>query len=120
MEKIPGLPANFMRRYAKGALSAIRKGLAVPKHCLPAYPRTPRPPRNLKKQAKVKRLKTWRDKKAKELGLEPGILCSNALLDAVAARDPKTMEDLEALPAVRRWQLRVLGKEMIRAIHENR
>lgn len=119
IESIPGLPRNFMRQYANEALSAIQKALDLPKHRLPVYPKMPRPARNLKKEARMRRLKAWRDKRAKELDLEPGVLCNNALLDAVAARCPENLESLKAIPGMRRWQSRLFGQDMIRLIHKD-
>ena len=82
LKNVAGLPADFMRRYAKGALGAIREGLELPEDRLPFYPRTRRPPRNPQKQARLKRLKSWRDLKAGRLEIESGLLCNNTLLDA--------------------------------------
>ena len=120
LKKIPGLPKDFMRRYAKGALSAIKAGLAIPEHRLPVYPKTPRPPRNPKKQVRIKCLKRWRDAKASQLQLEPGILCNNSLLDAVAEVNPKNMNMLKTIPGIKKWQANVLGQEMIQALRDNK
>lgn len=119
IENIPGLPRNFMKQYAKEALSAISKGIAVPKHRLPVYPKKPRPRRDPKKQDRMLRLKTWRDIKAKDLDLEPGVLCNNALLDAVAALRPESIDGLEAIPAMRQWQKRLFGQEIIRVVQDD-
>ena len=119
LKKTPGLPKDFMSRYAKGALSAIRAGLAVPEHRLPVYPKTPRPPRNPKKQVRVRRLKRWRDAKASEFQLEPGILCNNSLLDAVAEVNPRDTKTLKTVPCIKKWQAKVLGREMIRALKKS-
>jgi ribonuclease D len=113
LETMPGLPKAFMKRYAKGVLSAIKTSLALPENRLPVYPRKQRPVRNPKKRARLSRLKTWRDGKAEELALNSGILCSNALLEAVAERHPKDLRALEAVPGMRKWQVRILGKEII-------
>jgi ribonuclease D len=119
IERIPGLPRNFMKRYAKNAVAAIKRGLSIPNNRLPAYPRTPRRPRNPKKQARLLRLKAWRDDKAKAFALDPGILCSNALLDAAAEWHPKNVHGLKTVPGMKKWQVKVLGKEMIRVMHDN-
>jgi ribonuclease D len=119
LKKMSGLPRDFMKRYAKGALAAIRAGLAMRERELPVYPKTPRPPRNPKKQVRVRCLKHWRDTKAKKFKLEPGILCNNSLLDAVAEVNPRNMNALKTIPGMKRWQAKVLGKEMIQTLRDN-
>ncbi len=116
LSKLPHLPADFMRRYAKGALRAIKEGLALPENRLPTYPRTPRPPRNFKKQDRLKRLKKWRDTKARELQLEAGLICNNVLLSALAEAHPKAMDGLESIAGMRAWQKKALGREIIQTL----
>jgi len=114
--KTPRLPADFMRRYAKGVLGAIKSGLAMSEDCLPSYPRTPRAPRNPEKQARLKRLKNWRDKKARELEMESGLVCNNLLLDALAEGNPKDTDGLKAMPGMKIWQRETLGQEIVQVL----
>ncbi|MBW2107891.1 MAG: HRDC domain-containing protein [Deltaproteobacteria bacterium] len=117
IKKIPGLPGDFMRRYAKGSLAAIKSAAELPEHRLPVYPKTPRPKRNPEKQARIKRLRIWRDSKAKALDLPPGLLCNNALLEALAECKPGNPESLKQVPGIRCWQKKVLGREIIGVMH---
>jgi ribonuclease D len=120
LKNVPGLPADFMRRYAKGAIGAIRRGLELPEDRLPFYPRTPRPPRNPQKQARLKRLKSWRDLKAGQLEIESGLLCNNTLLDALAEGNPKDMEGLKAITGMKTWQINAFGVEIVEVLQREK
>ena len=120
LKHVAGLPADFMRRYAKGALGAIRRGLELPEDRLPFYPRTPRPPRNPQKQARLKRLKSWRDLKAGQLEIESGLLCNNTLLDALAEGNPKDIDSLKAMQGMKGWQTNAFGVEIIEVLQREK
>jgi ribonuclease D len=61
-----------------------------------------------------------RDEAAARLDLDPGVLCSRDRLEAVARRNPATLEDLAEVPEVRRWQVDVLGADFLRALAPHR
>jgi ribonuclease D len=109
----PRLPADFMKRYAKRALKAIRSGLELPEDRLPSFPKAKRLPRDPKKEARIKRLKAWRELKARQLEMEPGLMCNNVLLGVLAEANPKAPNDLEAIPKMKKWQRAAFGKELI-------
>lgn len=111
--KVPGLPANFMKRYADGALKAIRCGLELPADRLPSFPKTQRPSRDPKKPARLRRLKAWREQKAGQLALEPGLVCNNALLEALAGAHPKDPDELGAIHQMKNWQRKTFGQEIV-------
>jgi hypothetical protein len=48
--------------------------------------------------------------------LPPGVLCPNGTLEAVARLSPSTMKELGEVSELRRWQLRELGEELLRAL----
>ena len=62
-------------------------------------------------ESRVSRLKTIRDKKAKELKIDPGILAPRHVLTALA-----TTRDLQQVPAMRDWQRRLIGDELLAAL----
>jgi ribonuclease D len=113
LKTLRGLPKGFMSRHGKGVLQAIKKGLSVPDNRLPSFPKTRRPSADPRKQARLKRLRQWRDKKASRLALDPGLVCNNALLEAMAAADPRDMESLDNIPAIKKWQKDEWGKEIV-------
>jgi ribonuclease D len=120
LEQIRNLPPGFMNRYADGVLEAVKKGLALPRHSLPTFPKTRRAPQDPKKQARLKRLKGWRGLKAGKLDMEPGLICNNALLHAFAEHNPKDMDDLKAIEKMRVWQRKTFGQEIIGILQDVR
>jgi ribonuclease D len=105
----PGVPASAVKRYGQGLLQAVAAGLAVPGKELPKLRRATRPEADHAYDQRLERLKTLRNRRAKENNMEPGLLCPNGTLQAVARAAPETIEQLEAVTEMRRWQRSVLG-----------
>jgi ribonuclease D len=59
-----------------------------------------------------------RNRLAPKLGLQPGVLCPNGTLEAIARANPQTLEELAAVPELRHWQRRELGRELLAAVAE--
>ena len=57
-----------------------------------------------------------RDRRAADLELDPGVLCPRERLEAIARRNPHSLDALMEVPDVRRWQAEVLGEEFIQAL----
>ena len=57
-----------------------------------------------------------RNRLAAELDLQPGVLCPNGTLEAIAKANPGTLEELALLPELRRWQLREVGGALLKAL----
>ena len=58
-------------------------------------------------------LKDWRGPRAEALKLDPGVLCPNAALEAIAWADPSTAKDMKALPELKAWLVREFADEII-------
>ncbi len=58
-------------------------------------------------------LKTWRAARAEDLSLDPGVLCPNASLEAIAWRAPTTPKDLKELPELKSWFVREFGAAVV-------
>ena len=114
--KVSGLPTGFMKRYAEGVLKAIRCGIELQADRLPAFPKKRLPSPDPKKRARLRRLKAWREQKARQLELEPGVLCNNALLEALADAHPKDPDELRAVPRMKNWQRKTLGHEIVEVL----
>jgi ribonuclease D len=57
-------------------------------------------------------LKQWRSKRAAELSLDPGVLCPNSSLEAIAWRAPASVADLGSLQELKGWFVREFGEEV--------
>jgi ribonuclease D len=97
-------------------MAAVRRGLAVPEAELPRFPRAPRWERDPDFDARVAALKAVRDEAAQRLDLDPGVLGARDRLEAVARKNPATLDQLTEVPQLRRWQIEVMGHGFLRAL----
>jgi ribonuclease D len=59
-------------------------------------------------------LKKWRATLAAELEMDPGVLCPNSGLEAIAWCAPKKKDDLAELTELKGWFVREFGAEAAR------
>ncbi|HEY7567718.1 MAG TPA: HRDC domain-containing protein [Gemmatimonadaceae bacterium] len=113
---IKGMPRGMIETRSAGILEAIQRGVAVAEADLPRFPKSPRWARDPDFDERVNRLRQVRDAKARELDLEPGVLCPRERLEAIARRQATSLEALAEVPELRRWQIEVLGADLVRAM----
>lgn len=116
LPRVTGISEGLAQRRGREILAAIRRGLEVPDTDLPRFP----PPRRWEKDpehdARVEHLKDVRNRRADALDLDPGFLMSRALLEDVARAMPRSLEELEGVQGVRRWQVEAIGAELLKAL----
>ena len=113
---IRGLSPDQVERRGGDLIEAIAKGMALPESELPRFERTRRPPPDPAFDARLERLKGVRNRIAEQLGLQPGVLCPNGTLEGIARREPKTPVEMREVEGIRRWQVEVLGSDLIAAL----
>jgi ribonuclease D len=113
---IRALPSSLARRYGPALVEAVGRALALPEEALPKRERGPRQQRDPELEARVERLKTARNAVAQRLGLDPGVLCGKATLEAIARARPRDRDGLAAVDDVRQWQVEVLGEAVLQAL----
>ena len=115
---IPELPSKLAGRHAAALLEAVRRALALGEADLPRVDRVPRPAQDPALEERVERLKAARNSVAAQLGLDPGVLCARATLEAIAraAPPPKDRPGLARIGELRRWQAEVLGDRLLQAL----
>ena len=113
---IKGLSPDQVERRGKELLEAVARGLAVPEADLPRFERTRRPPPDPAFDARFERLKTARNAAAERLGLQPGVLCPNGILEGIARVEPKSVDEMSKVEGMRKWQREVLGAELLAAV----
>ena len=64
-------------------------------------------------EERLQKLKLWREKKSRELAIEPGILANNALLEALAGADTGAPGEQDLLGFMKHWQQEVFGAELL-------
>ncbi|HMH85335.1 MAG TPA: ribonuclease D [Gemmatimonadaceae bacterium] len=113
---IKGMPKGMIERAGADIISAIRRGMEAPEAELPKFPKGQRWNKDRDFDEKVNRLKAVRDAAATRLELDPGVLCSRERLENVARSGAKTIDDLAAVPELRRWQIEEMGEGFVRAL----
>ena len=113
---IKAVPPPIRQRHGTEMLECIRRGASVPDADLPRFPRAQRWERDNDFDARVSRLRAVRDAAAQRLNLDPGVLCSRERLEAIARLDAKSLESLESVEGLRRWQIEVLGQPLLDAL----
>ena len=101
-------------RYGRELVAIVRRALEIPEAELPER-NEPKPwIRDKQLETRINRLKTVRDKYARELKIDPSVLAARHILAAVA-----TAGTLD-VPTMREWQKRVMGEELLRALEPER
>ncbi|MCP5066611.1 MAG: ribonuclease D, partial [bacterium] len=106
LSKVKGVTDLILRRFGEKILDAVARGAEKNHGPVPKKAATNGPPRRRMDRATEKRvavLKRWRTGRAKDLEMDPGVLCPNATLENIAWTEPKEATDLEGLPGVKMW-----------------
>ena len=113
---IKGMPRGILESRGNDIIDAVKRGLAVPESALPRFPKAARWDRDPDFDARVSALKTVRDETATRLDLDPGVLCSRDRMEAVARRNPTSVDEISEVTELRRWQRSVLGAGFVKAL----
>jgi ribonuclease D len=116
---IKGFPTGLAQSDGAELMERLGRVAGLPDEELLPYPRPRkrgpgRPPPEV--EALADRLKGVRNRRASELGLDRSVLPSNAVLLATAVEHPTELEALAAVPGMRRWQVEVMGEELLELI----
>lgn len=117
---IKGMPRGILESRGGELLDAVQRGLAVPENALPRFPKARRWDRDPDFDTRVNALRTVRDAAAARLDLDPGVLCARDRMEAVARRNPETLEQLGEVTELRNWQRQQLGADFVKALAPHR
>ena len=114
LARIKGVSDLILRRFGREILDAVERGTKKKHGPIPKKLNGGPPRRRMDKRTerRVAQLKKWRARRAKELDLDPGVLCPNATLEAIAWRNPEQGEDLADVPEVKGWFAKSFGDEV--------
>ena len=118
LTRVRGFPRRLAATEGRSLLAALRRVGRMATRNLSPYPVSgkgrgrPSP----EEDAAFDRLNAVRNEVAAKLGLERGRVMANHLLRDVAAAGPGTLAELGAVRDVRRWQVEVLGRELLEAL----
>jgi ribonuclease D len=112
--EIPGCTPRVTRRFGGALLEAIARGEALAEDDLPVRPRSSRPAIPAAVRRRADALRAWRTAAATRLGLDPGFLFPQRLIDRLAADPPADLAALAQVEGMRRWRTELLGEEVLR------
>ncbi len=109
LDEIRGMSARQVKILGRSFLERIAEGLAVEENQLPAFPRKTRQHIGVRASRRIKALKHWRDARAREMNLDPSLICTTAQIQSIALAYPRREEELEAIDTLRTWQKNLFG-----------
>lgn len=118
LKNTKALSSRQISMYGNDLIKVVADALKIPTSELPVYPSNQPPVLPDGAPKRIKALKTWRASKARTLGLDPGMLCPNALITAIAVKNPDSSNSLETVKGMQNWQRQAFGKEIIRVLRK--
>jgi len=118
--EIKGITDLILRRLGRDVLAAVARGRKRGHGPLPRVEGSGRRRMDRPTERRLGALKRWRGRRASELALDPGVLCPNAALEAVAAKNPTAADDLAQLPELKPWFVREFASELITELQADR
>ena len=115
--KVKGVTDLIVRRMGKDLVGAVKRGLKKPHGPIPkAAPGTGRKRMDRRTEKLFNRLKQWRAKRSTELELDPGVLCPNSALEAIALKNPAVADDLMDVPELKTWFAQEFAGEVVEVV----
>ena len=114
LAQIKGMTELLMRRIGRDTMASVRAGRKIDHGPIPRLEGSGRRRMDRHAERRLAALKKWRTTRSEELAMDPGVLCPNSALEAIAWRDPATRGELEELPELKDWLVREFGSEMVR------
>jgi ribonuclease D len=112
LNQVFGLSPKLIDRYGSGLLAAVERGIVGP----PAYrPSSQRPSDEV--LWRIEALRNWRKYTAREMGVESDVVMPREVLEVVAFRDPRTLEELGQLMSDFPWRLNHFGRQILGALN---
>jgi len=115
---IKGMTPSQIQRYSERILAVITQAMALPEEELPRFPRQRRDEPTDGAKERLKRIKSWRQEQSRRLGLEPGVLAPNWLLEAAADANADSLAALDGIEGMRTWQKNLYGNQLLAELAE--
>jgi ribonuclease D len=113
LSEIKGITDLILKRLGKDLVAAVKKGLRKPHGPIPKLETTVRRRMDRRTERRLAALKDWRGPRAEALKIDPGVLCPNATLEAIAWAVPHNAEDMKDLPELKSWFVREFADEIL-------
>jgi ribonuclease D len=117
LRKTDILGSKQIDRYGKSVVAAVSGALQIPTKNLPRFPRKTAPTVPAIVAKRVKELRIWRDRMAQQLKIDPAIICTKALISAIAVQKPATIGSLSKMKVLKAWQIKEFGRDIINTLN---
>jgi ribonuclease D len=116
--RVGGFSPQLAERSGKELLDRLEQTDRLDDSQLVGYPRGPTGPRRPTPELEeiANRLKAIRNETAEALGIERGVLMSNTVILKIARVHPTSVDELEGITGVRRWQAETLADRILAAL----
>jgi ribonuclease D len=114
--EIKGITELLIRRMGREIMAAVRSGRKQPHGPIPKLPGGSRRRIDRHGERRLIALKKWRADRANEVKMDPGVLCPNSALEAIAWRAPHNKDDLAELTELKGWFVREFGADVVEVI----
>ena len=118
LAEMKGVTELILRRLGREILVAVTRGQRAPHEPLRRVGGVRRR-MDRRTERRLNDLKRWRQTRAKELSLDPGVLCPNSGLEAIAWRDPVAPADLAEVPELKKWFVSEFAGEIVTALRKS-
>jgi len=116
LEKANAMSPRQISMYGSGVIKAVRAAMQMSPEQLPVYPRRKSPRVPLVVAGRVKALKQWRDKQAQRLAIDPALILTKALINAIAVQKPLQLSDLSNITELKNWQRKEFGQDIVQVM----
>jgi len=106
-----GLSERQVQRFGKNIMDAWDRGQTAPLVRATELERTPEAVLN-----RLQRLKTWRKKKAEEMGVESDVILPRVIMTSLAEQNPRNLQSLEKTMADSPWRLQHFGDDLMHTL----
>jgi len=111
LAKIRGITDLIIRRLGRQVMEAIRIGRKTEHGPIPKLANGRRR-MDRQTERRLAALKKWRATRSQDLSVDPGVLCPNSSLEAIAFRDPQAVSDLDGIAELKQWFVREFGRQI--------
>jgi ribonuclease D len=114
LNQVFGLSQKLVDRFGTGLLEAVERGVVGP----PAY----RPPSHRLGDDVIWRLeglRNWRKLTGREMGVESDVILPRDAMEAIAERNPRSVEDLAAILMDMPWRLEHFGRQILSVLNNH-
>ena len=120
LEKTGVLSTRQISMYGREVIAAIKNAMQIEQEDLPVYPRKKSSRVPLVVAGRVKALRHWRDQQADRLAIDPALICTKALIGAIAQQRPRRVSDLSAIKEMKNWQKKEFGQDIVQVLKQVR